>query len=174
MLHIINYNMYICYRSTFAAATVVILAIMVTSQTTDVACNSFDLAHNFSCPFGQPIINVSGHHDNRFEDRMYCYSCRPDSKNATDCYQTGFVNELDNPVATLCRPNYYIAGVYSDHDNTREDRRFDYRCCENTYQCTRDCILTGPVNTFDGVMSYNSSHGNVIVGAFSWHDNVKE
>ena len=166
--------MHNCYRSTFAAATVVILAAMVTSQTADEACNEFDLVHNFSCPFGQPIIGVSGYHNSHFEDRIYCYRCQPDSRNATDCYQTGFVNEWDNPVAILCRPNYYIAGAYSYHDNRREDRRFDYRCCENTYQCTRNCFLNGPVNTFNGRMFYNAIHGNVIVGAFSVHDNDRE
>ena len=166
--------MYICYRSTFTAATVVVLAVMVTSQTADEACNIFDFPHNFSCPFGQPIDSVYGYHDNHFEDRIYCYGCQSNSRNATDCYQTGFVNEWDNPVATLCRPNYYMAGVYSYHDNRREDRRFDYRCCQNTYQCTRNCILVGPVNTFEGSMYYNLEYGNVIVGAFSWHNNDRE
>ena len=102
------------------------------------------------------------------------HGCRNNFRNAIDCYQTGYVNSFDNPVATLCRPNYYIAGVYSYHDNGREDRRFNYRCCINAKQCTRNCRLIGPVNNFDGRMNYNLGRGQVMVGAFSWHRNDKE
>ena len=89
------------------------------------------------------------------------------------CYKTGYVNNFDAPVVSLCKQDYYIAGISSYHNNHKEDRRFDFKCCKNTNQCIRNCKLTSIVNQFDGSMNYKT-HGKVIVGAFSWHDNYKE
>ena len=162
------------YRSTFAAVTVIILAAKEISQTAGQSCSTFDLIHNFSCPSGESISAISGEHNNRVEDRRYCYICQSNSRRAAHCYQTGLVNEYDYPVATLCRPNYYIAGIYSVHDSRTEDRRFDYKCCKNTNQCTRNCSLVGPENNFDGYLFYTLDPGEVMVGAFSWHNNDNE
>ena len=159
-------------RSTFVAAVVLVLAATLISEANS-SCNHYDKYHNFVCPAGQSVYRVYGHHDNGREDRKYCYNCRYEG-NQAECYQTGYVNDWDAPVATLCRPNYYIAGVRSYHDNVREDRRFDYKCCRNHNQCTRNCYLTKPVNSFDGHMDYNVGTGRVIVGAFSWHSNYRE
>ena len=126
------------------------------------------------CPPGHSIYHVWGYHDNGKEDRIYCYNCRNNSGSLSHCYQTGYVNSWNNAVATLCHPDYYIAGVRSYHDNKREDRRFDYTCCKNTNQCTRKCFLDGPVNNWDGDMDYRLQTGQVIVGAFSWHRNDKQ
>lgn len=139
------------------------------SQSTGQPCNNFDAIQNFSCAPGYSIRSVSGSHDDRTKDRIYCYTCQYNFRSAAHCYQTGFVNNWDVPVVTLCESNYYIAGVYSYHDDRREDRRFNYKCCENTNQCTRNCSIDGPVNYFDRNMNYELLHGHVIVGAFSWH-----
>ena len=163
---------YIFYRSTFVAATILILAATLISVANS-SCNAYDKYHNFVCPAGYSVSHVSGQHNNGKEDRIYCYSCRY-SGIQSHCYQTGYVNSWDAPVATLCRDNYFIAGVKSYHDNKKEDRRFDYRCCRNKNRCTRNCYLDGPVNSFDGRMNYNAGTGHVIVGAFSWHLNKKE
>ena len=105
-------------RSTFVAAVVLILAATLISEANS-SCNHYDKYHNFVCPAGQSLFHVYGHHDNGREDRKYCYNCRHEG-NQAECYQTGYVNDWDAPVATLCRPNYYIAGVRSYHDNVRE------------------------------------------------------
>ena len=76
------------------------------------SCNAYDAYHDFVCPTGQAIDRVHGHHDNGREDWIYCYSCRKAGTQA-QCYQTGYVNSWDAPVATLCRDNYFIAGVRS-------------------------------------------------------------
>ena len=86
---------------------------------------------------------------------------------------TGYVNSFDKPVAFSCRPNYYVSGVRSYHDNDKEDRRFDFQCCSISGKCTRNCYLAGPVNDFDGNMDHYL-HGKVITGAFSWHRSDKE
>ena len=139
-------------------------------------CNVLDSYHNFVCPYGQSISRVWGWHDNRREDRIYCYSCQNSGATGSrksHCYTTGYVNSYDYPVAVQCRPNYYFAGVKSVHYNKAEDRLFDFRCCKSYGKCTKECNLVGPVNGFDGGMDYNL-HGKVIIGAFSWHDNHSE
>jgi len=74
----------------------------------------------------------------------------------------------------LCLPNYYITGVQSTHDNGNEDRRFAFKCCRHTGQYIDNCYFDGPANSFDGAMNYFVPTGQVIVGAFSWHNNRHE
>ena len=136
-------------------------------------CNIFDQYHNFVCPYGQSISRVWGWHDNKREDRIYCYNCQSTGGSGSSCYSTGYVNSFDYPVAVQCKPNYYFAGVRSTHQNKPEDRQFDFRCCRSNNKCTANCRLVGPVNDFDGGMDYNLK-GRVIIGAFSWHLNKRE
>lgn len=162
------------HHKSIVAATVAIIAVPSVSSS---LCNSFDKSHDLRCPSGESIWRVLGSHSNKKEDRTYCYGCRNNLRKTTKashCYSTGYVNDWDKPVATLCKPNYYIAGVESYHDNKREDRRFSYTCCVNPKQCTRNCYLDGPVNDFDGIMVYKLGKDLVMVGAFSWHRNNKE
>ena len=137
-------------------------------------CNSLNKYHSFVCPSGYAISNVYGYHDNGKEDRVYCYSCENTNGNSSSCYRTGYVNHYDCPVAVLCKPNHFFAGVRSIHNNDKQDRRFDFQCCSSGGKCTtNNCKLVGPVNEFDRYMSY-VSNDKVIVGAFSWHRNSKE
>ena len=163
------------YRSTFVTATVAIIAATMISEarSSHEPCNEYDEYHHFQCPSGHSINCITGHHDNDKEDRIYCYGCRYSGTSAY-CYQTGYVNDWDNAVYVHCRYNYFIAGVESYHDNDKEDRRFNYRCCRNYNRCTRNCRWRGPVNHYDGDMNYHVKANHVIVGAYSWHRNDKE
>ena len=162
-------------RYTFVAATIAVLAMTCISEvTSSTPCNEFDQRHDFVCASGKPIIHVSGHHDNGKEDRIYCYGCQTTSRSTSDCYDTGYVNGFDATLNTQCRPDYYISAVWSEHDNGKEDRRFAFRCCRVSGLCTRNCYLDGPVNNFDGDMNYNLKAGQVIVGAYSTHDNYRQ
>lgn len=154
--------------------TIVILAVTSFSGVKSSSCNSFDRSHNFVCSSGYSIYHVWGYHRDNNEDRIYCYNCRYNGRAAAHCYTTGYVNSFNHPVVTLCNPNYYIAGVRSYHDNFHEDRRFNFRCCRNTGQCTRNCAINGPVNNFDGHMNHHLRANQVFVGAFSWHSNTQE
>ena len=167
--------MYVCCRCTFVAITIAILAMTcVSGVTSSTPCNQFDQGHDFVCPSGKPIVSVSGHHNNWKEDRIYCYGCQTASRSTTDCYDTGYVNEFDATLNTQCAPNYYLSGVWSYHDNGKEDRRFAFRCCKVSGLCTRNCYFDGPVNEYDGNMNYNLKTGQVIVGAYSIHDNYRQ
>ena len=169
--------MYYTYcRSTFLAVAVAIFAVAKTAKVNPSDnCNEYDQAYNFDCPPGYALSQVSGRHDNDHEDRIYCYGCQKISDSYSDCYQTGYVNDWDEPVVTVCSSNkFYIAGVSSTHDNHHEDRRFNYKCCASDHVCTNNSIIVGPVNTWDGSMDYKVRAGSVIVGAFSVHDNSRE
>ena len=45
---------------------------------------------------------------------------------------TGYVNDFDAPVLYTCPNGGYLNGVYSVHDNKKEDRRYRFRCCTGT------------------------------------------
>ena len=132
----------------------VILVWINISRVNSSTCNEFDEYHNFAYPTGHSISHVYGQYSSRREDRMYCYGCQSTNPiSIPKCYQTNYINLWDSPVAILCHPNHYIAGVRSFHDNHREDRRFDFKCCTNSGQCTRNCYLEGPVNEWNGNMA---------------------
>ncbi|KAH3829912.1 hypothetical protein DPMN_103143 [Dreissena polymorpha] len=46
------------------------------------------------------------------------------------CYSTGWTNEWDGVQNYRVRDGYAMVGVHSVHDNTRQDRRFEYRICK--------------------------------------------
>ena len=168
-----------CYkycRSTFLAVAVAIFTVAKTAKVNSTDnCNQYDQPFSFECPSGYALDQISGQHDNHYEDRIYCYGCEKISESYSDCYQTGFVNDWDEPVVTVCRSNkYYIAGVDSTHDNHYEDRKFNYKCCASDHFCTNNSKMVGPVNNWDGAMDYKVTPGNVIVGAFSEHDDSRE
>ena len=168
--------MHVCCRCTFVAAAIAILAMTCISEVTSSSCNRFDRYHRFACPSGKPICSVSGYHSNSKEDRIYCYNCHTESgsTSATSCYETGYVNSFDGRVRVRCDPDYYISGVRSYHSNSKEDRRFAFKCCKISGLCTKNCHKDGPVNNYDGRMDYHLHAGEVIVGAESVHDNRRE
>jgi len=157
-------------------AATLLVAICCIAPAESQYCNSLDQYYSFNCPAGYYMYKVYGYHENSKEDRVYCSKCKDTGGNGTDnCYRTGYVNNYDSPVAVLCKQNHYFAGVRSEHSNSKEDRCFDFQCCSSGGKCTtNNCKIVGPVNKFDGYMSYTVDNGNVIVGAFSWHSNSKE
>ena len=48
------------YRSTFVAATIVILAATLISEANSSSCNGYDAYHDFECSAGDSIYRVSG------------------------------------------------------------------------------------------------------------------
>jgi len=164
--------MHVYCRCTFVAATIAVLAMAFVSEvTSSTGCSPLYHGHDFVCPSGKPIVRVFGRHYSGKKDREYCYGCQTASRSTTDCYDTGYVNEFDTTFNTQCQPNYYLSGVWSYYDNSKEDRRFAFRCCKVSGLCTRNCYFDGPVNEYDGPMDYNLKAGQVIVGAYSTHDN---
>jgi hypothetical protein len=47
-----------------------------------------------------------------------------------NCYLTGIVNTWDNVMNYQCPNDQIMQGMYSVHDNGKEDRQFQFYCCE--------------------------------------------
>jgi len=83
-----------------------------------------------------------------------------------------FVNEYDQPFDFKCKEGESIDEIATEHDNYREDRRWDFTCKKNQV-ITKDCTWSGEVNNFDQDFDYKCEKG-VIAGIASHHDNHYE
>ena len=170
-IHVAN-HMFMCSPCRLLLLGVILLGVCVI-QISAGYCNSYDHYHQFTCPNGYGVYRVRGEHNNKKEDRIYCWYCELQGGSHSDCYSTGYVNSWDSQVNFRCRQNYFIAGVRSYHDNGKEDRRFDFTCCRVNNKCTTHCYNSFQVNDFDRDMDFNV-RGRVLTGAHSRHDNKKE
>ena len=137
--------------------------------------NQFDQPLNAHCHGADGMYKVQSVHDNHREDRVWNWECRRVLYHGyPKCYDTGYVNNFDQPMFFRCKPNHYIGGVYSYHSNKREDRRWKFNCCSAPHHITTSCHITGYVNEFDHPMNFQAGPGEVITGVISHHDNKKE
>ncbi|KAH3890485.1 hemagglutinin/amebocyte aggregation factor-like [Dreissena polymorpha] len=96
--------------------------------------NNYDQTVNYQCEGNGYISGMESVHNNGHEDRIWGYRCCWMRGISMDgCYSTGWTNEWDGVQNYRVRDGYAMVGVHSVHDNTREDRRFEYRICKITY-----------------------------------------
>jgi len=134
--------------------------------------NHFDGRLNFECPPGEYVHRIESVHDNRREDRRWKFHCRAGFVTKT-CRWSGYVNNWDARMHYICPGNDVIVGAHSYHDNGREDRRWKYKCCEVVAK-TSNCRWSNWINGWDARMDKQLSHGEVIRGFYSVHDNGRE
>ena len=158
-----------------------VLALCVLSSVLLQVClagwqNSWDRPHFKPCDNGNYIRRIKSTHNNDKEDRLWEVFCGRVSNLAADqsCSWTGEVNNWDDFLLFNCPNNGLISGVWSHHDNNREDRRFRFRCCGVSGRKPSNCGWTGYVNDWDSFMDYSAPGNKVITGAFSYHDNKRE
>ncbi len=136
--------------------------------------NDFDGPLLVNCPKGQAFYGVQSYHHNGKEDRRFLFSCRTAIPgHFSECHWTGYQNQFDHPIDFQCPHNYLMTGVSSYHSNSKEDRRWKYKCCNAHGYSTKKCIKSGWVNQWDGPMNFRSSKG-FITGTTSVHHNGKE
>ena len=137
--------------------------------------NDWDGVLNRQCPKGQAFYRVKSQHSDGREDRLWEFHCRKFDDLSNNCYWTGYVNDWDGPLFSTCAPNALMTGVYSYHDNGREDRRWNFKCCYvSGGRRSIDCHLTGLVNSWDASMDYRAWPGAALTGMFSVHHNHYE
>ena len=138
--------------------------------------NNYDGVLHVNCNPRDGMYRVASVHSNHHEDRIWSWECRRviRSHDTPRCGQTGYVNQYDDPMFFTCGANQYIAGVYSEHDNYREDRRWKFTCCSAPNHYTRSCRLTGFVNDYDSPIHFIAGPDEVMTGVFSIHDNHRE
>ncbi|XP_069484905.1 hemagglutinin/amebocyte aggregation factor-like [Ambystoma mexicanum] len=92
--------------------------------------NNFDEDISFACPFGSAISGFESYHHNKHEDRRWKFlCCHQNSDLNHDCLWTNYVNDFDAYFHWPVPSGRYLVGVYSYHDNHREDRRWKYQHC---------------------------------------------
>ena len=139
--------------------------------------NEWDQPLSVHCQHNnQAFYQVKSYHDNRREDRRWQWNCRTVLTNTlfSNCHWTSWVNEYDQPLSFQCPANKVLTGVFSVHDNRREDRRWKFQCCGAKGYYTRNCYLTYWINDWDSSMNHVVHSPQVFTGAYSYHDNGRE
>jgi len=91
--------------------------------------NEYDKPVEFKCPDNQVLSGISSKHDNRKEDRVWKFQCCDNKVKLSQCISTGFINNYDEELKLSLSGSKVIHGVYSYHDNKKEDRRWKFLIC---------------------------------------------
>ncbi|BFZ22664.1 hypothetical protein BsWGS_25703 [Bradybaena similaris] len=94
--------------------------------------NDFDNVLNFTCPGNFLINGMMSYNDNYYRDRRFLVKCcRIYPRSTTNCRFTArFVNDWDKEMNFTVPDGKCIKGVYSIHDNGKEDRRWKFNICD--------------------------------------------
>ncbi|XP_039523781.1 hemagglutinin/amebocyte aggregation factor isoform X2 [Pimephales promelas] len=136
--------------------------------------NYYDQPLDFKCPPGQSISHIKSQHHNIYEDRIWEFGCKDTFDSATDCFSSPYANDFDQLLHFECPPNYIMTGMSSYHNNYHEDRRWQFHCCRSRGLYTAHCKWTTYVNYFDEAFHWTVPNLNYLVGAESYHSNMKE
>ncbi|XP_063073772.1 hemagglutinin/amebocyte aggregation factor-like [Engraulis encrasicolus] len=92
--------------------------------------NSFNGVLSYTCPSNYVMSGVASYHSNTYQDRrFYIRCCRAPGHYHHSCRWTPWVNYYEEYFNWYV-PNYnYLAGVYSIHHNSPQDRRFRFLYC---------------------------------------------
>jgi len=131
--------------------------------------NGYDDEFTYICPGNKVIAGVCSHHNSGKEDRKFNFYC-VDLENAekTNCSWTGWVNDYDKDMNYICPGNKVIAGVHSKHNNHKEDRKFDFYCC-NITPSVQEIWISGRVKNNNG-----SPMSGVTIQIERWHGGHQE
>ncbi|CAG5115563.1 unnamed protein product [Candidula unifasciata] len=93
--------------------------------------NEFDQVLNFTCPRDYLINGMMSYFDNLYKDRRFLVKCcRVYPRSTTNCHFTAkFVNDWDKEMNFSMLVGECIKGVYSVHDNRKQDRRWKFNIC---------------------------------------------
>jgi len=81
---------------------------------------------------GKALIGGTSTHDNGMEDRVwtwYCGTLDSSKYNVSACGWSDWANSYDATFSYYCPNNGVMTGLESQHDNSKQDRRWRYRCC---------------------------------------------
>jgi len=84
------------------------------------------------CPGNMVMTGMYSVYSGSAEDRVWRFYCR-EFKNTRvqNCaWDVSYVNQYNGPAAKNCRSGQVLQGVRSVHDDSPQDRRWKYKCCE--------------------------------------------
>jgi hypothetical protein len=132
--------------------------------------NSWDQPCDWVAGNGYVMTGVHSKHDNGREDRLWDFQ-QSRMLDSTSPVLTGYVNDWDGEF-THTDDNQVFVGMYSYHDNHREDRRF--RIYKSALSSTaHSCYWTGETN-WDAEWWISGNTNEAITGMWSRHDNGRE
>jgi len=140
--------------------------------------NSWDGVLSYTSSGNELIVGFQSRHDNGREDRRWKIGtatlggalCSPGD-------WSSYVNDYDASVEFLCPAHHALAGVYSKHHNSYEDRVWKFKCCDlsaSGFYKLKSPVAQSTANRFDGVLHEECLRNSVVVGVVSVHDNSKE
>jgi len=91
--------------------------------------NEWDKPVDFTCPINQVLSGISSRHDNKKEDRLWKFQCCDNNVKLSGCYYTVYMNDWDKELKLSVSGSKVIHGLYSYHDNKKEDRRWKFELC---------------------------------------------
>ncbi len=91
-------------------------------QNTTYSGSNFALS-NQTCGSTQAVYGISS------SGAPLCRNLNGRSTSRTSCAWSGYVNNYDATYTYTCPGSEFIAGVSSVHNNSTEDRRFQFYCC---------------------------------------------
>ncbi|ESO83343.1 hypothetical protein LOTGIDRAFT_133595 [Lottia gigantea] len=94
--------------------------------------NPYDGTILFQCPRKGALVGVQSYHSNHHEDRIWSFKCCDVhlTRGANCLFTKSFVNQYDAVMDYKITPaNNYLTGVYSEHNNHREDRVWRFETC---------------------------------------------
>jgi len=118
------------------------------------------------------FVGMYSVHDNGKEDRRFKIYQSSHGMTASSCHWSGTTDWDAEWTLEADSPSMAITGMWSKHDNGKEDRVFRFRFCKISVE--QGSTWTGWVNNWDGPVDWQTSNGNVMTGVTSKHDNSKE
>jgi len=132
--------------------------------------NSWDQPVDWCAGNGQVMTGIHSKHDNGKEDRLWDFQSSVMLSSTTPVL-SDFVNDWDQEF-TYEDDSKVFVGMYSVHDNRKEDRRFKFYQSAHAGSAT-GCYWTGETN-WDAEWTEAANPGFGITGMWSRHDNNKE
>jgi len=126
------------------------------------------------------FVGMYSVHDNHKEDRRFKFYQSAHGSSATGCYWTGETG-WDAEWTLAANQGSAITGLWSRHDNHKEDRIFKLRFCQIVSTAAASAaptqsapVWTGFVNSYDQEVNWVGGNGYVMTGIHSKHHNSYE
>ncbi|XP_034389186.1 low choriolytic enzyme-like, partial [Cyclopterus lumpus] len=131
--------------------------------------NTLGNTFSHTCPNGQAVSGITSLYNNDKKDRLWAFSCKAFNLKRT-CKWSRPVNEHWASMNFRCGQNEVIAGVYSDHSNLFQDRKWSFNCCSSPGFITSDCQTVKDVNYYKEYFSWTVASNHFLTGVTSSFD----
>lgn len=136
----------------------------------------YDDEHYMECDANYAITGVQSVFNSGKGDRVFRYACTDTGAYETNRYTTGWVNSYKDDFTSSCAANELMCGIRSYHDNSKEDRLYEYYCCtysmaDDTFDANTDCSWTNDENSIEHEPHAYSTYPKFFRGLSSDFDN---